>query len=281
MTNSRNTTLSLVTVIGVVFLTGMATRAIEEFIVRWVNLTDVAGGGLVSPADIVSGDTRSITTAMLKLIIPGVLIQAVLIKGLLQSLTTVRVPLIADSVDTVSVRGRSDRIAAGDRSRVRQGSGPRRAHDLHPVDALLLGRDDRRYLDLRRRIDPRSVPAPRGSLPRRHLRSIAPETQSTPRSTGISRRLPARLLRAGTAADRRLRPARRAPRQTGDPPTPRRQSCRGSRHHRSPVSVGAPGSSARDRELESQRLIGEPRGDVEIRVSRQAPALARYRRTLL
>lgn len=95
MTNSRNTTLSLVTVVGVVFLTGMATRAIEEFIIRWVNLTDVAGGGLVSPADIVSGDTRSITTAMLKLIIPGVLIQAVLIKGFLQSLTTVRVPLIA------------------------------------------------------------------------------------------------------------------------------------------------------------------------------------------
>jgi hypothetical protein len=93
VTNSRNTTLSLVTVVGVVFLTGMATRAIEEFIVRWVNLTDVAGGGLVSPAD-----TRSITTAMLKLIIPGVLIQAVLIKGLLQSLTTVRVPLIATTL---------------------------------------------------------------------------------------------------------------------------------------------------------------------------------------
>ena len=56
MTNSRNTQLSLVTVIGVILLTGMATRAIEEIIVRWVSLTNVTGGGLVSPADIVSGD---------------------------------------------------------------------------------------------------------------------------------------------------------------------------------------------------------------------------------
>ena len=92
--SSRNTNLSIVTVIGVILLTGMATRAIEEVIVQWVNLTNVSGGGLVSPADIVSGDSRSITVAMLKLILPGVLIQAVLIKFGVQLLTTFRVPLV-------------------------------------------------------------------------------------------------------------------------------------------------------------------------------------------
>lgn len=95
MTNSsRNTNLSIVTVAAVILLSAMATRLIEQVIAQWVNLTTVAGGGLVSLSDVVSGDSRSITMALLKLLIPGVLIQAFIIKFGVQLLTTFRVPYI-------------------------------------------------------------------------------------------------------------------------------------------------------------------------------------------
>jgi hypothetical protein len=77
-----------------VLLSGMATRALEQVVSQFVNLTTVSGGGLITPSDIVSGDSRSITIAFIKLVIPGVVIQALLIKGGLQLLTTYRVPII-------------------------------------------------------------------------------------------------------------------------------------------------------------------------------------------
>jgi hypothetical protein len=94
----KTSTPHIATIAVVILLSAGATRLIEHFVSQWVNLTTVTGGGIVTFSDLVSGDSRSITVSLLKLIIPGVLIQALLVKGGLQMISTLRVPYVQTAV---------------------------------------------------------------------------------------------------------------------------------------------------------------------------------------
>jgi hypothetical protein len=60
--------------------TGAATRLAEVALAPAVRLTTAAGGGYLTPDDIVAADTRQIAFGLLRLLLPGILIQALLIK---------------------------------------------------------------------------------------------------------------------------------------------------------------------------------------------------------
>jgi hypothetical protein len=60
--------------------TGAATRLAEVALGPAVRLTTAAGGGYLTPDDIVAADTRQIAVGLLRLLLPGILIQALLIK---------------------------------------------------------------------------------------------------------------------------------------------------------------------------------------------------------
>ena len=75
-----------VSVFGVATMTlilaaaGAVTRLAELGLASAVQLTTAAGGGYLTPDDIVSADTRHIALGLLRLLLPGILIQALLIK---------------------------------------------------------------------------------------------------------------------------------------------------------------------------------------------------------
>jgi hypothetical protein len=60
--------------------TGAVTRLAELGLGSAVQLTTAAGGGYLTPDDIVSADTRRIAFGLLRLLLPGILIQALLVK---------------------------------------------------------------------------------------------------------------------------------------------------------------------------------------------------------
>jgi hypothetical protein len=80
-----------VTVFGVASMalilaaTGAATRLAEVALAPALRLTTAAGGGYLTPDDIVAADTRQIAFGLLRLLLPGILIQAALIKLLVGS----------------------------------------------------------------------------------------------------------------------------------------------------------------------------------------------------
>jgi hypothetical protein len=60
--------------------TGAATRLAEVGLATAVQLTTAAGGGYLTPDDLVAADTRHIAFGLVRLLLPGILIQALLIK---------------------------------------------------------------------------------------------------------------------------------------------------------------------------------------------------------
>jgi hypothetical protein len=60
--------------------TGAVTRLAEVALASAVQLTTAAGGGYLTPDDLVAADTRHIAFGLLRLLLPGLLIQALLIK---------------------------------------------------------------------------------------------------------------------------------------------------------------------------------------------------------
>ena len=60
--------------------TGAATRLAEWGLGSAMHVMTAAGGGYLTPDDVVSADTRHIALGLLRLLLPGILIQAVLVK---------------------------------------------------------------------------------------------------------------------------------------------------------------------------------------------------------
>lgn len=97
------------TMVVILVATGLATRLAELALVSAMRLTSVGGGGMISPEDLVSGDTRTVGWALVRLLLPGILIQALLVRitvGLFRGLT---IPFVA----TVAVLGLFDVSAIG------------------------------------------------------------------------------------------------------------------------------------------------------------------------
>ena len=68
------------TMVLILLATGVATRLAEVALSSAVQLTTAAGGGYLTPDDLVAADGRHIAFGLVRLLLPGLLIQAFLIK---------------------------------------------------------------------------------------------------------------------------------------------------------------------------------------------------------
>ncbi len=64
----------------ILLATGAAARLAEVGLASAVQLTTAAGGGYLTPDDLVAADTHHIAFGLLRLLLPGILVQAFLIK---------------------------------------------------------------------------------------------------------------------------------------------------------------------------------------------------------
>jgi hypothetical protein len=97
------------TMVVILIATGLATRLAELALQSAMRLTSVGGGGLISPDDLVSGDTRRIGWALVRLLLPGILIQALLVRIAVGCFRGLTIPFVA----TVAVLGLFDVGAIG------------------------------------------------------------------------------------------------------------------------------------------------------------------------
>jgi hypothetical protein len=97
------------TMVVILIATGLATRLVEVALVSAMRLTSVGGGGMISPEDLASGDTRRIGWALVRLLLPGILIQALLVRITVGCYRGLTIPFVA----TAAVLGLFDVGAIG------------------------------------------------------------------------------------------------------------------------------------------------------------------------
>jgi hypothetical protein len=95
------------TMVVILIATGLAARLAEVALVSAVRLTSVGGGGLLTPANLAGADHRHVTYALVRLLLPGLLIQALMVKLVVSSYRGLHVTYVA----TLAVLGLFD-IAA-------------------------------------------------------------------------------------------------------------------------------------------------------------------------
>ena len=95
------------TMVAILLATGLAARLAEVALASAVRLTSVGGGGLLSPANLAGADHRHVTYALVRLLLPGLLIQALMVKLVVTSYRGLHITYLA----TVAVLGLFD-IAA-------------------------------------------------------------------------------------------------------------------------------------------------------------------------
>ena len=76
-------------------LASVAVRVLEQFSLSWIDYTSVTGGGFVSPYDLVSGNLHTVSVAFVELMLPGILVEALILKFGIQLLSPARAPYIA------------------------------------------------------------------------------------------------------------------------------------------------------------------------------------------
>jgi hypothetical protein len=91
----------------ILIATGLAARLAEVGLVAAVRLTSAGGGGLLTPANLAGADHRHVSYALVRLLLPGLLVQALLVKLVVSSYRGLHVAYLA----TVAVLGLFD-IAA-------------------------------------------------------------------------------------------------------------------------------------------------------------------------
>lgn len=92
------------TMVAILIATGVLTRLAEVALVSAVRLTSVGGGGLLTPDDLVGGDHRHMAYGLVRLLLPGVIVQALLIKLVVSSYRGLHIPFLG----TVAVLGLFD-----------------------------------------------------------------------------------------------------------------------------------------------------------------------------
>ena len=92
------------TMVVILIATGLATRLAELALASSIRLTSVGGGGLLTPANLAGADHRHVTYALVRLLLPGLLIQALLIKLVVSSFRGLHLAFLP----TVAVLGMFD-----------------------------------------------------------------------------------------------------------------------------------------------------------------------------
>jgi hypothetical protein len=75
--------------------TGAVTRLAELGLASVMQLTTAAGGGYLTPDDLASADTRRIALGLVRLLLPGILVQAALVKLVVGSRRGLQIPYFA------------------------------------------------------------------------------------------------------------------------------------------------------------------------------------------
>jgi hypothetical protein len=82
----------------ILIATGVAARAAEYALASSIRLTSVGGGGLLTPANLAGADHRHVTYELVRLLLPGLLIQALMVKLVVSSfrgLHLAYIPIVA------------------------------------------------------------------------------------------------------------------------------------------------------------------------------------------
>lgn len=82
------------TMVLILIVTAALTRAGELAMAPAIHLTSVGGGGVVTPDDLVGGDQRRIAFDLVRLLLPGILLQAFLVKLAVSSFRGLRIPYV-------------------------------------------------------------------------------------------------------------------------------------------------------------------------------------------
>jgi hypothetical protein len=120
----------IATMVLILVATGAATRLAEMGLGSVLQLTTAAGGGYLTPDDLVAADTRHIAFGLVRLLLPGLLIQALLIKLAIGSRRGLQISYFA----TAAVLGTFAVGSLGLASLVGQAFADNRSlHDLTPL----------------------------------------------------------------------------------------------------------------------------------------------------
>ncbi len=115
--------------------TGAVTRLAEVGLASAVQLTTAAGGGYLTPGDLVAADTRHIALGLVRLLLPGILVQALLIKLVVGSRRGLQISYLA----TAAVLGTFGVASLGLASAVGQAFADNRAlHGLTPLSPIAI-----------------------------------------------------------------------------------------------------------------------------------------------
>ena len=115
------------TMVLILIATGLATRLSELALASAMRLTSVGGGGMISPEDLASGDTRRVGWALVRLLLPGILIQALLVRIVVGSFRGLTIPFVATAaVLAISIADMHTSAIAPAASKNRHGTPARR-----------------------------------------------------------------------------------------------------------------------------------------------------------
>ena len=93
----------------ILLATGALARLADVGMALAVQVTSVGGGGLLTPDNLVGADQRHIAWNLLRLLLPGLIVQALVIKLVVASYRNLWIPFIG----TVAVLGAFDLAALG------------------------------------------------------------------------------------------------------------------------------------------------------------------------
>ena len=125
----------------ILLATGALARLADVAMASVVQVTSVGGGGLLTPDNLVGADQRAIAWSLLRMLLPGLIVQALVIKLVVTSYRGLSIPFIG----TAAVLGAFDLASLGVASLVAHGFVESRSlarpDDDRAGDALPVARD--------------------------------------------------------------------------------------------------------------------------------------------
>jgi hypothetical protein len=105
----RTSVFGVATMVVILLATGLLARLADVAMASAVQVTSVGGGGLLTPDNLVGADQRDIAWSLLRLLLPGLIVQALVIKLVVASYRGLSIPFIG----TVAVLGAFDLASLG------------------------------------------------------------------------------------------------------------------------------------------------------------------------
>jgi hypothetical protein len=109
MRTQRTSLFGVATMVVILLASGALARLADVALASVVQVTSVGGGGLLTPDNLVGADQRHIAFNLLRLLLPGLLVQALVIKLVVASHRGLSIPFVG----TVAVLGAFDIASLG------------------------------------------------------------------------------------------------------------------------------------------------------------------------